>query len=181
MAGGTNPFAGTTVSPPAATPPVASTPGRNAPANSNFQAEAAVLLANVMGLNKVPGFSVLPADEAAKYDSDALWIATDVIGALKVVPEVQIDDPKIASVLLGKAAEDCKGAFLSGSLPDVSRNRSVRVFTSCQGDKTTITTYYLAVRRPKGGLYLFTTFSSTQETVKQADENLRQAVFQVVR
>ena len=180
-AGGANPFAGRT-QPPAGPPSTSSTHAKNTPANNAHQAEATVVLANVMSATKVPGFSILPADEVAQYNMDAAWAGTGVLGALKVVPDAQVDDPKLASVLLGRAAEDCKGAFLSGSLPDISRNKSVRVFTSCGDDKNgVLTTYYLAVRRPKGGLYLFTTFSATQETVKQADENLRQAVFQVVK
>src|SRR5262249_30309131 len=162
-----NPFAGRTASPPAAPPPAS----KNPPANTTHQAEATVVLANVMSATKVPGFSIMPAEEAAKYNWHALWLGTGGLRALNVVPDAQVDDAKLASVRVARDAEACKGAFLSGSLPDVSRNRSVRLFTSCDDDKTgAITTYYLAVRRPKGGLYVFTTFSATQETVKQADE-----------
>ena len=45
-----------------------------------------------------------------------------------------------------------------------------------------MTVYYLAVPRPKGGIYLFTTMSDgSQEEVKEADSGLRTAVFKVVR
>jgi len=85
-------------------------------------------------------------------------------------------------VLIGGAAENCKGAFLSGTLPETSGKKGVRMFTSCEGEKGLITAYYLAVQRPKGGIYLFTTVSkAAQETVKQADEGLRRAVFQTIK
>ena len=86
------------------------------------------------------------------------------------------------NALIGGDAENCKGAFLSGSLPETSGKKSVRMFTSCEEEKSAITAYYLAVQRPKGGIYLFTTVTKgAQETVKQADEGLRRAVFQTIK
>lgn len=55
-------------------------------------------------------------------------------------------------------------------------------FTSCQEEQKNVTLYYLAVPRPKGGIYLFTTMSNgSQEEVKEADSGLRTAVFKAVR
>ena len=45
-----------------------------------------------------------------------------------------------------------------------------------------MTVYYLAVPRPKGGIYLFTTMSDgPQQAVKEADFGLRTAIFKAVR
>jgi len=173
LAGGANPFASR------AAPSTQSTASR---ADPSYQAEATVILANVLASAQLSGFSVEPAEEAAKFKADALWTATDVIGMLKVAPGVQLNDPKLVSALIGSGAENCKGAFLSGSLPETSGRKSVRMFTSCEGEKGVITAYYLAVQRPKGGIYLFTTISeAAQDTVKRADEGLRRAVFQTIK
>src|SRR5215467_3178807 len=173
--GGANPFA-------SGAAPSTSTQSKGSRADPSYQAEATVILANVLASAQLPGFSIEPAEEAAKFKTDALWTAADVIGMLKVAPGVQLNDPKLASVLIGGAAENCKGAFLSGTLPETSGKKGVRMFTSCEGEKGLITAYYLAVQRPKGGIYLFTTVSkAAQETVKQADEGLRRAVFQTIK
>jgi len=175
LAGGANPFVSR------AAPPT-STQSGGSRADPSYQAEATVILANVLASAQLPGFSIEPAEEAAKFKTDALWTATDVIGMLKVAPGVQLSDPKLASALIGGDAENCKGAFLSGSLPETSGKKSVRMFTGCEQEKGVITAYYLAVQRPKGGIYLFTTVSkAAQETVKQADEGLRRAVLQTIK
>jgi len=71
---------------------------------------------------------------------------------------------------------------LSGSLPESDGKAILRIFTSCQAEKKNLTAYYLAVPRPKGGIYVFATLSNgSQEEVKEADSGLRTAVFKVVR
>jgi len=71
---------------------------------------------------------------------------------------------------------------VGGSLPDSDGKAMLRIFTSCQAEKQNATAHYLAVPRPKGGIYVFATLSSgPQEEVKEADSGLRNAVFKVVR
>src|SRR5262249_27779588 len=86
LAGGANPFASR------AAPSTQSTASR---ADPSYQAEATVILANVLASAQLSGFSVAPAEEAAKFKADALWTATDLIGMLKVAPGVQLNDPKL--------------------------------------------------------------------------------------
>ena len=89
---------------------------------------------------------------------------------------------EITGALIGDDAKNCKGTFFSGSLPDGHSQSALRGFTACQGADGMFTAYYLAVPRPKGGLYLFTTVSvGAEQPVKKAEADLRQAVFQAMR
>jgi hypothetical protein len=147
LAGGSNPFAGRAAAPA----PSSSTRAKNErrPDTAN-QAEATVILANVLSSAQLPGFSIKPAEEAAKFNASAVWTGpAGLAGMLNVLAGQQFNDPTLASGLIGSAAETCKGAFLSGSLPDLSQRKTVRVFTSCKEDSETLTTYFLAVLAPR--------------------------------
>jgi hypothetical protein len=168
-AGETNPFA------------AHQTPTRAKPSRESFQAEAAITAANVLGAAGIDKFSVGSLEDAAKFNADAIWTAGALVGTIKIVEGVKLDNPGIPGTIIGDDAKGCKGAFLSGSLPDSDGKAMLRIFTSCQSEKT-LTAYYLAVPRPKGGIYLFTTLSDgPQEAVKEADSGLRTAVFKAVR
>jgi GAF domain len=159
-------------------------PTRAKPSREAFQAEAAITAANVLGAAGIEKFSFGSLEDAAKLKSDAVWTAGELMGTIKIAENVKLDDPEIPRVLIGEDAKSCnKGAFLSGSLPDSDDREMLRIFTSCQREKKNLTVYYLAVSRPKGGIYLFTTMSDggPQEAVKEADSGLRKAVFKAVR
>jgi hypothetical protein len=167
---GTNPFA------------AQQTPTRAQHSRASFQAEAALTAANVLGATGIEKFSFGSLEDAAKLKADAVWTAGSLVGTIKIAERVKLDDPNIPSILIGEDAKACKGAFLSGSLPDSDGKAMLRIFTSCQEEKRNLTIYYLAVTRPRGGIYLFTTMSDgAQEAVKEADSGLRTAVFKAVR
>jgi hypothetical protein len=159
------------------------TPPRTQPSRDAFRAEAALIAANVLGAGGIGKFSFGSLDDATKFNVDAVWTAGALVGTIKIAENTKLDDPAIPSILIGKDAKSCsKGAFLSGSLPDSDGKEMLRIFTSCQQEKKNTTVYYLAVPRPKGGIYLFMTMSDgSQEVVKEADSGLRNAVFKVVR
>jgi hypothetical protein len=159
------------------------TPTRAQPSRESFQAEAALTAANVLGAAGIEKFSFGSLEDAAKFKADAVWTAGALVGTIRIAEKVKLDDPQIPSILIGDDAKSCsKGAFLSGSLPDSDGKEMLRIFTSCQQEKKNFTAYYLAVHRPKGGIYLFTTMSDgPQEAVKEADTGRRTAVFKAVR
>ena len=61
----------------------------------SLQAEAAVLLANVMAAANVSGYSMGSPEEAAKMSVHAVWAAPSVVGTLLIIPERRVDDPEI--------------------------------------------------------------------------------------
>jgi hypothetical protein len=157
------------------------------PRDGAFQAEATVLMANVLSQSGITGFTLSAVDVAAKYHADASWSAGDLVGFLQVVPDMPINDPNVRGMVIGIMAKECKGAFLSGTLPE-DNNQRVRMFTSCQDDGKAVTSYFSVIARPKGGIYIFSTLAldakdafSSQEKVKEADDGLRQAVYRVVK
>jgi hypothetical protein len=155
---------------------------REAPSRDAMQAEAAIIGANVLGASGIKEFSFGSAEDAAKLKVDAIWTSDTLLGKIVIAEGLKLDDPNIPSTLIGEDAKRCKGAFLSGSLPESDGKAMLRIFTSCQAEKKSSTTYYLAVSRPKGGIYVFATISNgSQEEVKEADSGLRNAVFKVVR
>jgi hypothetical protein len=155
---------------------------REAPSREALQAEAAIIGANVLGAAGIKGFSFGSAEDATKFKSDALWTSDTLVGTINIAEGLKLDDPNVPSILIGEDAKNCKGAFLSGSLPESDGKAMLRIFTSCQEERKNLTVYYLAVPRPKGGIYFFSTMSSgSQEAVKEADTGLRTAVFKAVR
>ncbi|MBX9773547.1 MAG: hypothetical protein K2Y71_03955 [Xanthobacteraceae bacterium] len=85
--------------------------------------------------------------------------------------------------MTGLNAMECKGAFMSGSLPS-DGTRAVRVTTTCQPPGQPLSTsYYFGVPRPKGGLYLFTTTTTRdggREDAERADDGIREATLRTV-
>jgi hypothetical protein len=147
-------------------------------------AEATVTVANLLGAAGVTGFQMGSAEDAAKLGADAVWNSGNVIGTIRILENVRIDDPKITGAVIGHSAKSCKGAFLSGSLPEAEDEgkRSLRIFTTCQHNLNTTTVYYFGVPRPKSGIYLFATISAgPPEQVKETDSGLRTAAYRLVK
>jgi hypothetical protein len=152
-----------------------------------LKAEATVLMANVLSQSGITGFALAAADDAASYDADATWRAGDLMGGLQILPGTPIGDPEVRAIIIGDMARGCKGAFMSGTLPEEGK-QVIRMFSSCQDDGTTFTSYFAVIARPKGGIYVFSTVAlgekdafSSQERVKEADDGLRQAAYRVVK
>jgi hypothetical protein len=145
-----------------------------------LQAEAAVLLANVMAAANVSGYAMGLPEEAAQMGAHAFWKAPSVLGSLLIIPTRRVDDPEIPGLVVGVNAMGCKGAFMSGSLPS-DGTRGVRVTTTCQPQGEPLaTSYYFGIPRPRGGVYLFTTRTTgngSRDDAEQADEVIRKASY----
>jgi hypothetical protein len=156
---------------------------RDPVADPALQAEAAVLLANVMAAANVSGYSMGAPEEAAKIGGHAFWTAPSALGTLLIVPHRRIDDREIPGFVTGVNASGCEGAFMSASLP-VADTRTIRVTTTCQRPGEALSTsYYFGVPRPRGGIYLFTTRTTRdggREDVERADDLIRQATYRTV-
>jgi hypothetical protein len=158
-------------------------PTRDPVADPVLQAEAAVLLANVMAAANVSGYSMGAPEEAAKIGGHAFWTAPSALGTLLIIPHRRIDDREIPGFVTGVNASGCSGAFMSASLP-VADTRTIRVTTTCQRPGEALSTsYYFGVPRPRGGIYLFTTRTTRdggREDVERADDLIRQATYRTV-
>lgn len=172
-----NPFVGQSPAPSA--PPPASSANSNA-----HQAEAAVTLSNILSAAGIKGFTIASGSERPELKADAFWTAgQNLAGSLRILSDANTGDvQKIQSVLIGDNAQSCKGSFASGAIPENNGQFMLRIFTACDQGGNTLTVYYLAIARPRGGLYLFSTISTgTDALAKETDSNLRSAVFRAVR
>jgi hypothetical protein len=151
--------------------------------NPAHQAEAAILLANIMSAAKVTGYTIGTPEQATKLSVDAVWITPSVVGTLLIAPGMRVDDPEIQGIVIGTEARLCKGGFMSGALPSDGA-RELRIITTCQPTgQPQRTSYFFLVSRPKGGLYLFTTAttgSGAREDVERADSDIRTAAYRSV-
>jgi hypothetical protein len=162
-------------------------PGGDAASSAAARAEATALAANILGQTGMK-FQILTPGET-KIRADAVWKAGPILGAIYVLqPDGVTKLEDIPGRIIGEDARACRGKFLSGSLPDVSDGPPIaRMFTICDTLKSTITIYYLGVARSAGGFYLIGTMSTgpdksdnSQEPFKEADSNIRSAVFKVL-
>ena len=146
----------------------------------DHRAEATALLANLLSQAGVKGFQISPAPSGER--AEAAWIADNLSGSLMFVGEDEIKAPREAGpILIAMAAKACKGAFMSGSLPEEAEGTLARVFTKCRLSSTETTVYYLTIKRPKGGYYVFTTAADGSEApATEADTSIRAAALKVV-
>jgi len=144
----------------------------------NNRAEATALVANVLAQAGLTNFYVFPPNEMpSEIKADVIWKTSNVVGTFTVAPSSKLDE--LTAALIGSDVQDCKGKFVSGSIPD--ETGVVRVFTACEKDKKATTIYYLGVPRKAGGLYLMATMDFGEEqAARKADESIRSAVQQVL-
>ena len=150
---------------------------------TDFKAEATVIAANLLSEAGVTGFRIAAPDEFPDLKADAVWAATNVMGTINILPAVAAKDlDDIRSSVIGVDAKACKGMFFSGSIPDDGKEQITRVFTTCQVKSASSTTYYLAVPRKAGGIYILRTMTAagSEKPAKEADASIRKAVFSAV-
>lgn len=152
--------------------------------------EATKVIANILAQGQMSEFHILTASELNDAripdevrNADVSWIGPGVIGVLNVIPRgVMSDLDAIASAMIGSDAKACKGAFASGSVPDGNAGAIRRVYVACrrnEGEEFYI--YYTIVARTDGSFYNIGHISrGGSEPARKAEENIRQAVYQVM-
>lgn len=170
---------------PAQSNPSVASGGADKP-KENHVAEATVIAANLLSQAGISGFRLVTTAELPDIKADAAWVAGDVVGTIDVMPSLQSKDlNEVKGILIGGDAKTCKGTFFSGSIADEdgSKDEAVtRVFTTCQEKKNPNTSYYLAVPRKAGGMYILRTMTAgkTEAPAKDADASIRKAVFTAI-
>jgi hypothetical protein len=145
-------------------------------------AEVTALAANLLSAAGIQGFTLLGPNDYPDIKGHARWIHGATFGALDVYPKVTPEQMKnISAYLITMGAKACKGTFFSGAIPDDTTTGLGRVFTTCQTDDKPMTTYYLALPRKAGGIYLMATISlESEKPAKEADSVLRSAAFKTL-
>jgi hypothetical protein len=149
----------------------------------DYRAEATAIVANLLSQAGISGFTISPPGQnEAGRGADASWTAGNISGALFIMGERGLASAAdMGPTLIATAAKACKGSFMSGSLPAEALGTQARVFTSCRTGNDVKVVYYLTVKRPRGGYYVFATAGNgAEEPAKEADTNIRTAVFKLV-
>lgn len=176
----------TQVAVPQMGPPQSAASGpKNSDEKEDYTAEATVIAANLLSQAGISGFRLVTSAEVPDVKADAAWVARDVVGTINVMSKLKSTDlDEVKGILIGADAKNCKGTFFSGSVSDDSdaKDALTRVFTTCQVKNDPTTSYYLAVPRKAGGLYILrtTTTAKSETPAKEADANIRKAVFSAI-
>lgn len=147
------------------------------------QAEATLLIANILAQSGVSGFQILTPEEAEKLKTDAAWRAGNAFGTMKIFSDTETKLEDMNASIIASDALLCHDKFFSGSMPDSSGSR---LFTSCRSDKQTLTMFYSAIQRPKGGYYVLATGGTEPfaqgdgKPTRDLDNGIRTAAYRVV-
>jgi hypothetical protein len=78
-------------------------------------------------------------------------------------------------LIVGGDAQKCRGDFFAGAMLDVMESLSIaRAHTSCQTQQVETATYYFAMPRKQGGLYLLKIIASGVEVTPIAERALNE-------
>ncbi|KAB2919950.1 MAG: hypothetical protein F9K29_03585 [Hyphomicrobiaceae bacterium] len=154
-------------------------------AQSDARAEAAVVVANVLSAAGLPGFRVLTYDEtpADLRLHHAVWVSQNLAGSLRIFPrDAAKNVEELASYVMARDAQDCKGVFASGRYPTSPETGAARLMTGCSSTNAPVDISYTIAPRAKGGFYLFATMGTggNAEPVKDAGVKLHEAALKSV-
>ena len=103
---------------------------------------------------------------------DAVWKVGENLFTVSVMPADEAPEiGDLTDLIIGGDAQKCRGDFFAGAMLDAIETVGVaRAYTNCQTQQATTSTYYFALPRKQGGLYLMKTVASGVE-VTPAGEN----------
>ena len=116
------------------------------------------------------------------FTGDTFWKVGSALFSLSILSQGDIPEmTDIPGVVIGAAAQKCRGDFFSGALLDVlDTSRVARAFTNCQSLQSTTSIYYFAIPRKQGGLYLIETITTgiditptSEQTARELDSKIR--------
>jgi hypothetical protein len=124
--------------------------------------EARALAADLVGYAGITGARMSSLGEgSAEPRAAAVWKAGLVTGTVSVLgPNDVAKVEEMPDKLIDSEARKCPGGlFFLSELDAIDQSPVARVFTSCKAPEATTWSYYLAVPRPNGGLFLLSTMT----------------------
>lgn len=108
---------------------------------------------------------------------DTVWKIGDNLFTISVLPKDQVpaEIGDLNDLIVGGDAQKCRGDFFAGAMLDVMESLSIaRAHTSCQTQQVETATYYFAMPRKQGGLYLLKIIASGVEVTPIAERALNE-------
>lgn len=140
------------------------------------QKEATALATNIAAEVQIPkAASVKPNEIPSGTSGDAFWKFGDNLFTVSILPKDEAPEiGDLTDLIIGGDAQRCRGDFFSGAALDVINTIGVaRAYTNCQMPQATISTYYFAIPRKQGGLYLLTTIATGVEVTPTGERNAK--------
>ena len=128
------------------------------------QKEATALATSIAAEAQIAKATGLKSNEIPSGTSgDAFWKFGDNLFTVTIMPKDKAPEiGDLTDLIIGADAQRCQGDFFSGAALDVIDTAGVaRAYTNCQTQQATVSTYYFAIPRKQGGLYLLTTIAHT--------------------
>lgn len=175
--------------PPPPAPPPATNPRRLWPESTAQQrVEASRILYAILALPAMRGFRPMGEREALDLNmtqparADLTWRSDLLVGALDIVPtQSGLSADAIANTIIAADRRACGGRFESATAADQRSQRVVRLHSSCEASLRTTEARYMVVPTADGAShYVFAVVGPSADVVGAA-EDLRAAVFEVVR
>jgi hypothetical protein len=159
------------------------------PGNAANRTEAAALAAEIIDQTGVVGAQALQRGESPPgLRADYAWRAGPLIGTVLILQPETIDINDLPRALINSDGRVCAGNFFLVSAPEtIDQSPVARIFTSCQlPSAATVSTFYLAVPRTEGGLYVLATntvgveLASDKQLLTEFDERLRSTIMAIL-
>ena len=115
-----------------------------------------------------------------------VWKIANNLFTISVLPEAAVpaEIGDLNDLIVGGDAQKCRGDFFAGAMLDVVESATVaRAYTTCQAQQATTSTYYFAMPRKRGGLYLTKVIATGVEvppTIERAIKELDAKVRSVI-
>ena len=181
---------GTTVKSKAAVAAFLKSPiGPTAAANGDpaIVQEAFSLAGAIVAEGEIAKAAALKPDEIPDgVSGDTVWKVADNLFTISVLPKdaVPAEIGDLNDLIVGGDAQRCRGDFFAGAMLDVVESATIaRAYTTCQTQQATTSTYYFAMPRKQGGLYLMKTIATGVEvppTIERAIKELDAKVRNVI-
>jgi hypothetical protein len=149
--------------------------------------EAGNLASAIVAEGDIARAAVLKPNEVPDgVSGDTVWKIADNLFVISVLPKdtlpAEIGD--LNDLIVGGDAYKCRGDFFAGAMLDVVESATIaRAYTTCQTQQATTSTYYFAMPRKQGGLYVTKIIATgvevpptTERAIKDLDAQVRGSI-----
>jgi hypothetical protein len=162
-------------------------PAAKASSNPATLKEAADLASAIVAEGDIARAAALKPNEVPDgVSGDMVWKIADNLFTISVLPKdaVPAEIGDLNDLIVGGDAQKCRGDFFAGAMLDLVESATIaRAYTTCQTQQTTTSTYYFAMPRKQGGLYVTKIIATgvevpptTERAIKDLDAQVRGSI-----
>jgi hypothetical protein len=150
--------------------------------------ETADLAAAIVAEGEIAKAGALKPNEVPDgMSGDTTWKIADNLLTISVLPknEVPAEIGDLNDLIVGGDAQKCRGGdFFAATMLDVVESATIaRAYTACRTQQAAMSTYYFAMPRKQGGLYLTKSIATgievpptIERTIKELDAKVRNVI-----